>query len=90
MKKSFFAICTAVVVGFVWAVALCVQALGGAQSVSAFDTGMRIVVDAGHGGIDGGVTGRTTGVKESEINLAIAFQLQYVLQEMRFPKLQNE
>lgn len=84
MKKSFFAICTAVVVGFVWAVALCVQALSGAQAVSAFDNQMRIVVDAGHGGIDGGVTGRTTGVKESELNLAIAFQLCDVLQEMGF------
>lgn len=84
MKKSFFAICTAVVVGFVWAVALCVQALSGAQAVSVFDGEMRIVVDAGHGGIDGGVTGRTTGAKESEINLAIAFKLSAVLEEMGF------
>ena len=84
MKKSFIAICTAVVVGFVWAVALCVQALNGAQAVSAFDESMRIVVDAGHGGIDGGVTGRTTGAKESEINLAIAYKLSAVLQEMGF------
>lgn len=84
MKKSFFAICTAVVVGFVWAVALCVQALSGAQAVSVFDGGMRIVVDAGHGGIDGGVTGRTTGARESDVNLAIAFKLSAVLEEMGF------
>lgn len=31
-----------------------------------------IVLDAGHGGADGGVTGRNTGVKESDLNLAIA------------------
>ena len=31
-----------------------------------------IVIDAGHGGIDGGVVGKNTGVKESDINLEIA------------------
>lgn len=31
-----------------------------------------VVIDAGHGGIDGGASGITTGVKESEINLLIA------------------
>lgn len=84
MKKSFIFISTAVLVSFIWAVSLCFQALTGAQSVSAFDTAMRIVVDAGHGGIDGGVTGRQTGVKESEVNLAIAFKLSAVLEEMGF------
>ena len=28
-----------------------------------------VVLDAGHGGIDGGVTGAVSGVKESELNL---------------------
>jgi len=31
-----------------------------------------VVVDAGHGGADGGVIGRRTGVKESELNLKVA------------------
>lgn len=31
-----------------------------------------IVIDAGHGGADGGVVGSTTGTKESDINLSIA------------------
>ena len=31
-----------------------------------------VVIDAGHGGIDGGVTGVNTGVKESDLNLSIA------------------
>ncbi len=85
MKKGFFALATALTMGFVSAVALCVRALNGAQAVSAFDDGgMRVVVDAGHGGIDGGVSGRKTGVKESEINLAIAFRLNDVLTEMGF------
>ena len=34
-----------------------------------------VVVDAGHGGEDGGVTGRLTGVKESDLNLAVALVL---------------
>ena len=85
MKNSLIAITTALVMGCLGAVALCFRALGGAQAVSAFDEGgMRIVVDAGHGGIDGGVTGRKTGVKESDINLAIAFRLQDKLEEMGF------
>ena len=85
MKKSFIAITTALILGFISAVALCVRALGGTQAVSAFDEAvMRIVIDAGHGGIDGGVTGRTTGVKESDINLQIAFKLSAVLEDMGF------
>ena len=36
----------------------------------------KIVLDAGHGGIDGGVVGKTTGVKESELNLSIVKKLE--------------
>lgn len=31
-----------------------------------------VVIDAGHGGADGGVVGSTTGTKESDVNLSIA------------------
>lgn len=31
-----------------------------------------VVIDAGHGGADGGVIGKRTGVKESELNLKVA------------------
>ena len=41
--------------------------------------GKTIVIDAGHGGIDGGVEGANTGIKESEINLAIAKSLRHFL-----------
>ena len=34
-----------------------------------------VVLDAGHGGIDGGVKGRLTGVKESDLNLEIVKEL---------------
>ena len=85
MKKSFITIAVALVFGFCCAVGLCVRALHAAQAVSAADGGgMRIVVDAGHGGIDGGVVGRKSGVKESEINLEIAFRLSAALSEMGF------
>lgn len=34
-----------------------------------------IVIDAGHGGVDAGVYGRDSGVKESDINLAVCREL---------------
>ena len=34
-----------------------------------------VVLDAGHGGIDGGVVGKTTGVRESDVNLAVTLAL---------------
>ncbi len=40
-----------------------------------------VVVDAGHGGIDGGVTGKITGVRESDVNLDISRLLQKKLEE---------
>ncbi len=59
------------------------------RSVSAFvftmtEERLKVVVDAGHGGMDGGVTGRKTGVKESDVNLAIAFCLKDVLEDAGF------
>lgn len=49
--------------------------------VSAPSIGKTVVIDAGHGGVDGGVTGSDTGVKESEINLAIAKVLSGLFQK---------
>lgn len=43
--------------------------------------GKTVVIDAGHGGEDGGVLGSTTSVKESEINLAISKQLKTFLEK---------
>lgn len=74
-----------VAVLFLTAVGLCIRELQQTQTVSAFDEGgMRIVLDAGHGGIDGGVTGKQTGAKESDVNLAIVLALQDVLIEQGF------
>ncbi|MGN0823099.1 MAG: N-acetylmuramoyl-L-alanine amidase [Candidatus Gallimonas sp.] len=42
---------------------------------------LTVVIDAGHGGIDGGVTGVKSGVKESDVNLAVSRELQAVFEE---------
>ena len=49
---------------------LCCTALVNSSAATG-RSAVKIVLDAGHGGIDGGVLGKTTGVKESDINLAI-------------------
>lgn len=43
-----------------------------------------IVIDPGHGGIDGGVVGIETGTKESDINLSLSRILQEQLEEVGF------
>ena len=40
-----------------------------------------VVIDAGHGGIDGGVSGIKSGVKESELNLDISRKLKTVFEK---------
>ena len=70
---------------FVMAVALCVKTLRAPQTVfSQADGGMRIVLDAGHGGIDGGVVGVKSGEKESDINLSVTLKLKDELENMGF------
>ena len=43
-----------------------------------------IVIDAGHGGIDGGAVGKTTGVTESELNLKYAYALKKICEDFGF------
>ncbi|MBR5192623.1 MAG: N-acetylmuramoyl-L-alanine amidase [Clostridia bacterium] len=43
-----------------------------------------IVLDAGHGGVDGGVLGASTGVKESDLNLIVVKKLNTLLQSSGF------
>lgn len=42
-----------------------------------------VVIDAGHGGVDGGSVGKTTGVTESELNLTFAKNLSEQLKKMQ-------
>ena len=85
MKKSYVATVTAVAVAFVAAVGVCIRALFAPKTVfSASQTELRVVLDAGHGGIDGGVTGVTTGIKESELNLTITLKMKEVFEDAGF------
>lgn len=43
-----------------------------------------IVIDAGHGGIDGGCTGISTGVKESDLNLKYSKKLEEICKSFGF------
>lgn len=74
----------AVVVAFSAAIGLCLRVLAAPRAVSAFDQSLCIVLDAGHGGIDGGVVGRNTGMKESDLNLSITYKLKSCLENMGF------
>ena len=85
MRKSFCMCVTAVITAFIAAVGLCIKALRAPIAVADFQDGnMRIVIDAGHGGVDGGVVGKRTGVKESDLNLEIAYLLKDELTDMGF------
>ncbi|MBQ8291472.1 MAG: N-acetylmuramoyl-L-alanine amidase [Clostridia bacterium] len=85
MKKSVFAVSALLFAGIVTAVSLCISVLLSPKTVfSGAEERMRIVLDAGHGGIDGGVSGRKTGVKESDINLAIAMEVKEALADLGF------
>ena len=85
MKKRIICCITVIAIGFVSAVGLCLKTLFAPKAVfSETVNQMKIVVDAGHGGIDGGVVGRATKVKESDLNLQIAYRLKEVLEEKGF------
>ena len=54
----------------------CFTALKSNPAGSMDIIGPKIVLDAGHGGIDGGVVGVNSGVKESDINLKVVKKLE--------------
>ncbi len=81
--KKLFTVCFALFLGFLSALALCVQALQAPVPVSAVESKLKIVIDVGHGGVDGGVVGKS-GAKESDINLKISLKLKSVLEETGF------
>ncbi|MCL2062686.1 MAG: N-acetylmuramoyl-L-alanine amidase [Firmicutes bacterium] len=76
-KRTLLTVVAAIAVAVVIAVSASVGATAASKRRS---TGRTVVVDAGHGGRDGGVSGKTTGVKESDINLAIAKSLRHFLE----------
>ncbi len=50
---------------------------------------LTIVIDAGHGGVDGGVVGVRSGTRESDINLALSRILQERFEEAGFVVIQT-
>ena len=84
MKRLFYGTCVAVAVIFAIAVGLCVSVWNAPRSVAAANDALCIVLDAGHGGIDGGVTGKETQAKESDINLAITYAVKTELEGLGF------
>ena len=48
-----------------------------------------VVIDAGHGGVDGGVVGIETGKKESDINLSLSRILQTAFEDAGFYVVQT-
>ena len=58
---------------------LCIGAIVNKPASDVSANKVRIVLDAGHGGIDGGVSGVKTGVKESELNLSVVKKLEKYL-----------
>ena len=75
-KKTIFA-AIAVWLGFCLAVGACIRALTAPVAVSVQAAKLSVVIDAGHGGVDGGVVGVATKRKENDVNLSIAFLLGY-------------
>lgn len=85
MKRNIITVCACLLAGVLTAVGLCVWTLFRPQPVFAGSVGgFTVVVDAGHGGMDGGVRGKKTGIKESDINLGIALCLRDLLTETGF------
>ncbi len=62
----------------------CSFALSAASAAAVPANAPCIVLDAGHGGVDPGVVGRTAGEKESDVNLKIVQKLQKLFSDAGF------
>ncbi|MCX4362299.1 MAG: N-acetylmuramoyl-L-alanine amidase [Clostridia bacterium] len=84
LKKKSVAIAIVLIVAVVAiSVGCAFVAENAARATMVKTNGMTVVIDAGHGGIDGGVVG-STGVKESDINLKMAGILQKEIESRGF------
>ena len=82
-NKGLFAAFAAVFTTFSVAIGLCIRTLLAPQAVFGEEKGqLTVVLDAGHGGVDGGVVGKKTKIKESTLNLQITWQLAAILEDM--------
>lgn len=71
LKKSFFAVITAIVAAGA-ALGITCAAIQGSSACATDVKTPTVVIDAGHGGIDNGVVGISSDTDEADINLAIA------------------
>ncbi|MBO5525990.1 MAG: N-acetylmuramoyl-L-alanine amidase [Clostridia bacterium] len=78
MMKKFLTGC-ALALGVLLAFGCCIGAITHAAYCEYHTP--EVVLDAGHGGIDGGVVGKQSGVKESDVNLSIVYSLKEYLEE---------
>ncbi len=69
--------------------ALVLAANGGSRRAFSQAPRLTVVLDAGHGGADPGVTGAKTGVKESDLNLKMALTLGELLSSAGFKAVQT-
>lgn len=72
VRKRTLAVCSVVLAAVVFVVAVMVRRWSDMAGGSSL---MTVVIDAGHGGVDGGAVGIRTGVKESDLNLKLAQEL---------------
>ena len=62
----------------------CVSAMNNVHTVKSDVSFLRIVLDAGHGGVDGGAVGTLTKVSEKDLNLKVVKQLEYYFKNANF------
>ena len=78
IKRKNFIIVSVLIITFLTFI-LCYSAIKINPVGHAYYNKVKVVLDAGHGGIDGGVSGVRTGIKESELNLKVVKKLEKYL-----------
>lgn len=81
-KKSFIIISVLIITALTFI--LCFGSIKNGTALSSEFPKTKVILDAGHGGIDAGVSGVNTGVKESELNLMIVKKLERYLVDAGF------
>ncbi len=78
-RRNILIICVLLVTAFTFV--FCLSALSKSPVGEATSSKIKVVLDAGHGGIDGGVSGVNTKIKESELNLIITKKVEKYLSD---------